>query len=263
MALAWLDEADKWPFVGWLVECLSNPVREAVGWVASGTLSFSKHAVVPGGEDWTTLCKIRERLYSTLFTSTNLNVRVAIWQTFASVHQTLNRATLQKIVSGADLIAYRKVLENDLEAIDKALQNSPVPLSLEEGTLARQTWEWHLEYGTGTAQEQSRKCEASYRKLSSWRLTELFAYTAAPDLEQLTTRIIDAFVQTGDKSEIAQFLRGGAHAFLRNDQNGRRMGHGEYVVAVIATATVEHFHPRSPDPNAITQFVVGIDSSRF
>ncbi len=174
MALTWLDQADKWPFVGWLVECLSNPVRESVGWVASGTVAFRKHAVVPGGEDWTTLCQIRERLYSSLLTSTDLNVRAVIWTAFASVHHALNRAALQGVVSGTDLSAYRKVIEDDLEAVSKTIGNSPVPMTLEEGTLARQTWKWHLEYGSGNAQEKSRECEAFYRNLSSWHLTELF-----------------------------------------------------------------------------------------
>lgn len=254
LAKSWIDQIEKWPFVGWILECLSYPVRESVDWIATGTVSFRRQAVAPGGPEWNFLAKVRSDIFRSLRSCSNDKLRRLLWTTLSTIHHDLNRAAIQGNVVGTDIDAYRAILETDFVEMHEVLSNPPATPSIEEGTAARTIWEWYLEYGeSGKRKELAAKCEDIYRKLAKWPVQEFFAFSNQDQLEPVTKAVAEAMFSAKDPSEIWQFFRE-AESYLSVARLGRRDGADERL-SDLADTCIAQFNPTGTNPNVITRFI--------
>lgn len=255
LAKIWINQTEKWPYVGWVLESLSSPVRENVDWVATGTVSFRRWAVTPGVTEWDILSDLRAAIYCSLGDCTNVELRKLIWTTLSTIHHDLGRAAIQGNVVGTDYDAYQAILDSDLATVHKALSNPPIALSVEEGTAARAIWEWYLKYGESeTRKDLARKCEEIYRTLSKWPVQEFFAFSDQDTLIPVTKVVADELCGAQSISEIGQFFRE-CEIYLSVARLGRHDGADEWRLSDLADQCIDQFNPTDVASNAITRFV--------
>lgn len=245
-----------WPFVGLLAECLLNPIRESMDWVANWTLSIGRRFLVPGSPIWDRLSDLRSALFVTLRTSADLTVRYGLWRVLAASHHDFHRAILHERLTGDALSSYRAILVEDLSAVVELLQNPTRSLGVEEATQAREMWSWYLEYGHEQDPiDLARQCERVYETLSPWRLHAFFRFDTDEHLAPHTAHVL-ALLRGATSPQVLSEFFNEAERYLHAARHGSQDGadYGRIVALADGCADLFTTDPAAPK-NTITLFV--------
>lgn len=252
-----LDISAEWPFVGLVMECLLEPIRESTDWVANWTLTFSRRALLSGSAEWKIACDVRKHTFALLSKYTNIAIRKQLWQIIAVSHHSYLRTILHGVVRGSAEVSYREILLGDLTDCSRILKNPPVTLTVGETTVARETWEWYLEHG----QEEhlirlARDCEQIYSKLpiSKWGLHNFFRFRAEQDNSPELACVADAFRHATGKGVIHSFFSD-AKQYLDSARHGHNDSADDWRICELADACADLFVVGTTSAeNALTDF---------
>ena len=222
LVVAGLTASDAWPFVGLVAECLLNPIRETVEWVADWTITITSRPLAPSTSEWGLSTDIREKAFAVLRTHPGREFRGPLWEVLAESHRAFHRAVLHGKVTGPVKMRYRKVLVDDLKTCAAILDAPPVAMTIAEATHARKMWSWYLTYGReDDLVERARYCEKIYAGLSTWRLHDFFHFATEDELAPETSRIADMLLNAAHPDDFTKFFEEAKRADSRTKCNGR------------------------------------------
>ena len=93
LAVAGLTDLERWPFVGQLLECLLDPVRESAVWATNWTLSITRQPAAPGTLVWNEMVALRKQVYDVLAEESRPEeLRCSMWEVLSASHHALHRA---------------------------------------------------------------------------------------------------------------------------------------------------------------------------
>jgi hypothetical protein len=258
LVVAGLTASDAWPFVGLVAECLLNPVRETVEWVAHWTMTITKRPMAPDSREWILAAHIREEIFGALQNCPGAEFRGPLWRVLADSHHAFHHTVLQGKVKGPVNVSYRQVLVDDLKTCATILGSPPVSMTIAEATHARKMWSWYLEYGkdddlVGLA----RDCENIYASLSSWHLHDFFRFATEEELAPETTRIADVLLKASDPDAFMAFFEE-AEQYLDAARHAQDMA-DEWRISSLADACADRFMFDDSAPmNPLTEFALGV-----
>ena len=259
MTVRLLTSADDWPFVWVLAECLLNPIRESMDWVANWTVSILRRAMAPGTPEWGLAADLRGKAFNVLSSQPAPGARAHLWNLLAESHHSYHRAILHGSVKDQVAAQYHAVLVGDLTTCASIMRAPPVPLDLEEGTQARGMWSWYLEYGKDESLvDLARQCEQLYSGLSPWRFHDFFRFETSEQLAPETARLVGV-LQAAPGPERFSELFDQAKRYLDAARHGGSDMADDWRIADLAEGCAGLFSLDEGSPlNALTRFVVAV-----
>ncbi len=248
IAVEQLADPTAWPFVGALIESLLDPIRKSTNWTDDWTITFSKRAIHPERDEWNLAEKLRDKVLDSLREDRQPDVRAGLWHVLAKSHHEFHRVVLHGNVTEEADAPYQAVLEKDLETCAAILQSPPIPLTIEEATLAREMWSWYLEYGEeDSLRDLARKCEKLYDGISIWRLHGFYRFE-----EPEILRIADTLKSARNINVYEEFFSE-SERYLKSVGDGAEYG----SLSALADSLVFLFRPDAP-VNPLTSFVLKV-----
>jgi len=247
------------PFAGLLLECLLNPERESIEWVANWTITIARRAFLPDSLEWNLAADLRGKVFATLRTGNDPDIRVRLWHILAESHHEFHRAIFHGNVRGNAVAPYRTLLVDDLTNCAAILKSSAMQLTIEEATHAREMWSWYLEYGRAEdLVDIARQCEQIYNGLSKWRLHVFFRFDHDEELAPETARVV-ALLRAAPDPEIFTEFFFEARRYLDVARRGERDGADFMRISALGDACADLLSLEvTPPPNALTSFVVTV-----
>ena len=253
-----IEDLASWPFVGLLTESLLNPEREITEYVAKWTLQISIRGFAPGSPEWDIAARIRTRILTLLLECTDTITRSRLWHILAESHQQFHRMIMHGYVKGALVQPYQDVLTTDLSTTADILKCTPVPLTIDEATHAREMWSWYLEYGSKPDLIRlARRCENIYESLSKWKLHEFFSFDTDDEvLLARTDRIAKILREAPDIREFIDFFEQ-ADRYLAATVQG--IEQYAFRIAALADALFNQFELNLANPeNTLSSLVIDL-----
>ena len=259
LVVAELASPKGWPFVGLVAECLLNPVRESMEWVANWTITLTKRAFLPGSLEWNLAADLREKAYVALQNTPEPAFRGPLWRILAESHHSFHRAVLHDDVRGAAVGHYRAILVDDLTACAAILRSPPVALTIEEATQAREMWSWYLKYGgPDDPVDLASQCEQIYNDLSTWRCHFFFRPETEEEVAPEMARIAGLLRSAPDPEVLAEFFHE-AKRYLDAARQSRQDMADDWRISNLADACADLFSLDASAPaNAVTAFVFSV-----
>ncbi len=258
-----LTNPAQWPFVGILLDCILNPIREITEWTSAFVLSIRRMAIASDSDEWQHAFNTREKVFDQLEQNTiQPKVRNNLWRIIAKSHHEFHRAVLHGTVTGELRNDYRKLLINDLNRCISILQKSPsVKLSIGEITAARKIWSWYLEYGKDEELKiLAQSCENISQASSTWNMHKFFAFKRSEDLVPETQVVVAAFKRSNKVSQIVEFFEE-AKQYLNAARGDKKDMADNMRIVDLADSCNELFDPEAVPANILTSFVNSIIQS--
>lgn len=251
-----LEKEELSPFVEILLKCLLNPEREYTEWIANWKLSFVRSPIVPDGDEWNISRNIREEIFRLLQKTTEQDIRCQLWSILSESHRQFHFMMLHGYMKNDMKGRFLAVLIDDLKTCTDILRSPSVPLTIEEATHIRKTWEWYLEYDKDTELLRlSKDCEKFYNSISKWRVHDFFRFATEEELALETERVVKKLREAIDASVYKEFFDE-AIRYLNAARQGQQDTAGDKRIYELANVCADLLSlDKSTHPNALTVFV--------
>ena len=245
-----------WPFLSWLIDGLTHPVKETVSTESNWTVTFSRRAISPGTPVWDAAMKARDRVWGAIRSGERNETRSWLLQSCVETHHAFHRALSHERLGDQSKQAYEKLLIEDLQNCKLVLSSdNPRPV-LEDMTTIRGLWKWYVEHGRESELKQlATECETLFSSLSEWQVQDFFRFERESALASETQRVADRFRDAAD-AEVLQGFFAEAQLYL----SAARGEHGDLadnwrIQSLAVECSNEFTGLNAAEPNSVTVFV--------
>jgi len=252
-----MSDVEAWPFLGWLIEGLTAPVKETVSAESSWSVTFRRRAIVPDSPEWNAAMKVRKKVWESIASGLHKSVGPALIHASVNIHQAYHRAAGHEYMTEETKREYGKVLRDDLDRCHAILADKQTPTDLSDATALRGMWSWYVEHAReGDLKTAAIRCENSFNALSDWKVHNFFRFDHEAELAPETQRVATRFREASDPHEILGFFNE-AWTYLKaaRGPGGDRADGGR--MRDLAGACVESLQSLTTvNANALTTFVL-------